>query len=152
MDWGSLAGLVIAIAGLVFGQTIESGHLKSLMQPAAFVVVMLETTGAMLLQTELKLFIKGLRMLRWVFVHPEDDRKNWRKELTSGASSHAKKAFYRCNALSASPDNPDSNIRNSSPPMHARKCDAATFCRRSATCCSKWLPTACPCASLIHLK
>ncbi|SDK30356.1 chemotaxis protein MotA [Methylophilus rhizosphaerae] len=75
MDWGSLAGLVIALAGLVLGQTIEGGHLKSLMQPAAFAVVVLGTVGAVLLQTELKLFIKGVRMLRWVFVRPQDDRQ-----------------------------------------------------------------------------
>ena len=75
MDWGSLAGLAIALAGLVLGQTIEGGHLKSLMQPAAFTVVVLGTIGAVLLQSELKLFIKGVRMLRWVFVRPQDDRQ-----------------------------------------------------------------------------
>ena len=31
MDWGSLAGLAIALAGLVIGQTIEGGNLHSLM-------------------------------------------------------------------------------------------------------------------------
>lgn len=75
MDWGSLAGLLIALSGLVLGQMIDGGHLNSLLQPAAFVVVMLGTTGAVLLQTELSLFITGLRMVRLVFVLPVDDRK-----------------------------------------------------------------------------
>lgn len=75
MDWGSLAGLIIALSGLVLGQTIEGGHLKSLLQPAAFTVVMLGTVGAVLLQTDLKLFLKGLRLLRGVFIRPQDDRQ-----------------------------------------------------------------------------
>jgi chemotaxis protein MotA len=102
MDWGSLAGLIIALAGLVLGQTLEGGHLKSLMQPAAFMVVMLGTIGAVLLQTEFNLFIKGVRMLRWVFLRPEDDRQKlalrinqWsqqaRKESVLSLESHIKR-------------------------------------------------------------
>ncbi len=90
MDWGSLAGLAIALAGLVIGQTIEGGNLHSLMQPAAFIVVMLGTMGAVLLQTELKLFFKGLRMLRWVFIKPQDDRAKLAQRINLW-SQHARK-------------------------------------------------------------
>lgn len=75
MNWGSLAGLLTALGGLVLGQWIEGGNLQSLMQPAAFTVVILGTLGAVMLQSDLRVFVKGLRMAREVFVTREDDRQ-----------------------------------------------------------------------------
>ena len=33
MDWGSLAGLLLAIGGIVAGQMLDGGHARSLVQP-----------------------------------------------------------------------------------------------------------------------
>lgn len=75
MDWASVAGLVLAIASIVFGQVLEGGKLASLVQPAAFVIVFIGTTGAVLLQSNSGQFNRGVRMLRWVFRPPPDRRK-----------------------------------------------------------------------------
>ena len=74
MDWASVAGVVLALAGLLVGQSLEGGKLGSLIQPAAFAIVVVGTLGAVLLQTRLRTFLRGMQMLRWVFVPPRDER------------------------------------------------------------------------------
>lgn len=70
MDWGSVAGLVLALVGILGGQLLEGGHLASLVQPAAFVIVVIGTLGAVLLQSGLVPFVRGARMVVWVFLPP----------------------------------------------------------------------------------
>lgn len=74
MDWGSLGGLSLALIGILAGQAIEGGHASSLIQPAAFLIVVFGTVGAVLLQTRLNSFILGIKMLQHVFSPPHDDR------------------------------------------------------------------------------
>ena len=74
MDWSSVIGLALALAGLLVGQALEGGKMASLLQPAAFAIVIIGTFGAVLLQTRLRTFVRGLEMLRWVFLPPADTR------------------------------------------------------------------------------
>jgi chemotaxis protein MotA len=74
MDWSSLGGLAIGLLGILFGQAIEGGKIGSLVQPAAMLIVVCGTFGAVLLQTNGRNFINGLLMIRQVFSPPEDDR------------------------------------------------------------------------------
>lgn len=73
MDWGSLAGLLLAVGGIVAGQMLDGGHARSLMQPAAFLIVVVGTLGAVMLQCGLRNVIQALRMARFAFVPPADD-------------------------------------------------------------------------------
>ena len=75
MDWASVAGVVLAIAGIIIGQNLEGGKLTSLLQPAAFAIVVIGTFGAVMLQTRFKTLLRGLRMLRMVFAPPPDTRQ-----------------------------------------------------------------------------
>lgn len=75
MDWASVAGLLLALAGILFGQALEGGKLMSLLQPAAFIIVFVGTLGAVLLQSRNDQFIRGAKMLAWVFRPPPDQRK-----------------------------------------------------------------------------
>ena len=76
MDWGSLAGIALALIGILFGQAIEGGKVDSLLQPAAFFIVFFGTVGAVLLQTKPKAFILGIAMSKRIFRPPVDDRKS----------------------------------------------------------------------------
>jgi chemotaxis protein MotA len=77
VDWASLAGLILVVVGILFGQLIEGGRLSSLIQPAAFVIVVVGTVGAVLLQSRMATFIRGIRMMKWIVTLPEDtSRKN----------------------------------------------------------------------------
>lgn len=82
MDWASLAGLLLGLAGVLSGQAIEGGNLNSLLQPAAFVIVMIGTLGAVLLQSGVKSFRRGVSMLRWIFVPPPDKNPTLSQEIT----------------------------------------------------------------------
>jgi chemotaxis protein MotA len=73
VDWASLAGLALALAGILSGRLLEGGHLGSLLQPAAFAVVVVGTCGAVLLQSGMPSFVRGAKMARWIFVPPPDD-------------------------------------------------------------------------------
>lgn len=90
MDWSSLGGIGIALIGILFGQAIEGGHVGSLVQPAAFMIVICGTFGAVLLQTDAKSFITGVLMVRHVFVTPTDDRQALAKSI-NGWSTFARK-------------------------------------------------------------
>ncbi|HEY0847036.1 MAG TPA: flagellar motor protein [Noviherbaspirillum sp.] len=82
MDWASLAGLLLALAGILSGQALEGGNIDSLVQPAAFVIVVIGTLGAVLLQSGMKSFLRGISMLRWVFAPPPDKSRSLSQEVT----------------------------------------------------------------------
>ncbi|MDB5748471.1 MAG: flagellar motor protein [Massilia sp.] len=81
MDFASLIGLALAIAGLFVGHTLDGGRFASLFQPAAFAIVVVGTFGAVLLQSEARTFRRGMHMLRWVFVPPKDTRQPRSREI-----------------------------------------------------------------------
>jgi chemotaxis protein MotA len=72
MDWGSLTGLILGISAILFGQWLEGGHIGSLIQPAAFVIVVGSTFGAVLLQNGYSNLMRGIHMLGTAFVPHTD--------------------------------------------------------------------------------
>jgi chemotaxis protein MotA len=82
VDFASLIGLGLALAGLLVGHTLDGGRFASLIQPAAFAIVVVGTFGAVLLQSEARTFNRGMRMLRWVFFPPNDKRQPLSREIT----------------------------------------------------------------------
>lgn len=71
MDRGSLIGLGLAGVAILGGQAMEGGQISLFLQPAAFVIVVIGTLGAVLLHHPLPVFMRGLRMAKWVFRPPE---------------------------------------------------------------------------------
>lgn len=70
MDRISLVGITLGVAAIVLGQVIEGGHISSLVQPTAFLIVIGGTLGAVMLQSPVRVFRDGMRMARWVFRPP----------------------------------------------------------------------------------
>ena len=81
MDLASLLGLALALAGIAVGHTLDGGRLSSLAQPAAFAIVVVGTLGAVLLQSQRASFLRGVRMLAWVFRTPPDARPGLAREI-----------------------------------------------------------------------
>ncbi len=70
MDVISILGLLIGLAAILGGQLLEGGHVSSLLQPTAFVIVMGGTFGAVMLQSPFPVFLRGMAMAKWVFAPP----------------------------------------------------------------------------------
>ncbi len=73
MDKTSIFGLLLGLGAILAGQLLEGGHLGSLFQPTAFLIVMGGTAGAVMLQSPLPIFLRGINMLKWVFIPPAND-------------------------------------------------------------------------------
>jgi chemotaxis protein MotA len=82
MDWGSVAGLLLALTGIIVGQALEGGSPASLVQPASFVIVVFGTLGAVLLQSTLADFKSAMHKLALVFMAQVDDRNELLSRIT----------------------------------------------------------------------
>lgn len=70
MDKISIAGLALGLIAILGGQYLEGGSVGSLVQPTALLIVLGGTLGAVLLQSPLHVFKRGVAMARWVWVPP----------------------------------------------------------------------------------
>ena len=70
MDKSSIAGVLIAIAGIVAGLLMEGGRLGQVLQPTAALIVFGGTLGAVLLQFPLTTVFGAFRAVPHIFVAP----------------------------------------------------------------------------------
>ncbi len=73
MDKISFFGLILGISAIVGGQILEGGHVGSLAQPTALLIVLGGTMGAVMLQSPYAVFARGIRMVGWVWYPPVVD-------------------------------------------------------------------------------
>lgn len=74
MDRLSLIGAVLALVALLVGAMLKGAGLGSLWSPAAFVIVIVGTVAAILLQTNMDTFKRSMKIAKWVFKPPQADR------------------------------------------------------------------------------
>jgi chemotaxis protein MotA len=75
MDILSVLGIILSVVAIVGGQHLEGGHLSSLIQGTAFLIVMGGTVGAVMLQFPLPIFLKALGGIGMVFGNVHVDMK-----------------------------------------------------------------------------
>ncbi len=75
MDEISIAGLAIGAIAILGGQLLEGGHIGSLVQPTALLIVLGGTLGAVLLQSPFHVFKRGMQMAKWVWFPPVIEQK-----------------------------------------------------------------------------
>ncbi len=73
MDTSSLIGLALALIAVLGTQAIEGGALSLYLQPAAFLIVVLGTLSAVVMQNPWPTLKHGFRMTRWLLHPPDDD-------------------------------------------------------------------------------
>ena len=71
VDYSSLIGIAVALAGIIGGQLLEGGAVGSLLQGAAFLIVLGGTAGAVMVQSPARVFLRGVRMAKWAVLPPE---------------------------------------------------------------------------------
>lgn len=81
MDKTAVIGIALSLAALAGGQYIEGGQLSALVQPAAFMIVVCGTIGALLLQTPWPILRQGIVLCKWLAVPPQPDKKKLRDQL-----------------------------------------------------------------------
>lgn len=83
MDKISVLGLLIGVVAIIGGQLLEGGHVASLSQPTALLIVLGGTMGAVMLQSPYATFVRGVRMVRWVWYPPDVDYLQLIKQVSS---------------------------------------------------------------------
>lgn len=73
MDILSIVGLALAAVAILGGQMIEGGTVGSLLQFAAFLIVIGGTLGAVMLQSPMSTFLQGIKLARWIVAPPRVD-------------------------------------------------------------------------------
>ncbi|RMH36158.1 MAG: flagellar motor protein [Nitrospirae bacterium] len=75
MDILSILGIIVALASILVGQALEGGHVGSILQLTAFLIVIGGTIGAVMLNYPLPIFMKALGSLSLVFGNVHVDVK-----------------------------------------------------------------------------
>lgn len=83
MDKISVLGLLLGVVAIIGGQLLEGGHVASLSQPTALLIVLGGTMGAVMLQSPYATFVRGVRMVRWVWYPPVVDYLQLIKQVSS---------------------------------------------------------------------
>lgn len=83
MDKISILGLLLGVIAIVGGQILEGGHVGSLSQPTALLIVLGGTMGAVMLQSPYATFVRGVKMVRWVWYPPVVDHQQLIKQIAS---------------------------------------------------------------------
>jgi len=71
MDMMTIAGVILAGISIIGGNYLEGGHLSSLLLPVAFLIVGGGTLACLLVQTPLDIFMKALKLTRWMIFPPK---------------------------------------------------------------------------------
>lgn len=83
MDKISVLGLLFGIVAIIGGQLLEGSHIASLSQPTALLIVLGGTMGAVMLQSPYATFMRGMRMVRWVWYPPVVDHQQLIKQISN---------------------------------------------------------------------
>lgn len=75
MDIATILGMVLAFGSIIGGQALEGGHLGSIVQLTAFVIVLGGTIGAVCVQNPLPVVLKGVSLLSLGILDPKHDNK-----------------------------------------------------------------------------
>ncbi len=73
MDIASIAGIILALVGILGGMMIEGGNPMEIVKPTAAMIVIGGTAGACMLQFPLSIFIAACKSIVKVFLHKGHD-------------------------------------------------------------------------------
>lgn len=82
MDILSIVGLFLGVGAVIASMLLDGGNVFALLQLSAFVVVFGGSLAAVCLQTNLSVFLGGLKMAMWVVIPPKDDRADMLRQIT----------------------------------------------------------------------
>jgi len=81
IDLASIIGIVIGVMTILVGQSLEGGHVTSILQPTAALIVLGGTFGACLLQYKISVVFASFRAVVKVFLDPKTDNREVIREI-----------------------------------------------------------------------
>ncbi len=81
MDILSIVGILLGLVAILGGSILKGSGLAALWNPAAFVIVILGTFAAVLLQVQLRVFLHAIGISRWVLLPPTMDGEKLIKQV-----------------------------------------------------------------------
>ncbi|HXJ92338.1 MAG TPA: flagellar motor protein [Terriglobia bacterium] len=85
MDKGTIGGLLLALAGIIGGLTLEGGNINQILQPTAAMIVLGGTLGAVLVSYPLPTVLASFKRLSSVFLERSRNLESVIEEIVSYA-------------------------------------------------------------------
>ncbi|WP_313952747.1 flagellar motor protein [Accumulibacter sp.] len=99
MDRISVLGLLFGFLAIVGGQILEGGHLASLSQPTALLIVVGGTLGAVMLQSPYATFLRGIRMAKWILRPPVVNPRQVIQQITGWSQVSRREGLLALDAV-----------------------------------------------------
>lgn len=109
MDILSLIGIVLGLVAILGGAVAKGSSLEALWNLAAFLIVVVGTLGAALIQARTPVFLHALRIFAWAFVPPRLDTEEMIERLVEWSQLSRKEGLLGLETLSE--EEPDPFIR-----------------------------------------
>src|SRR5437016_3116730 len=94
MDLATILGIVLGVGGIILGQVLEGGHIGSLVQATAGIIVFGGTFGAVMVATPMSDLKTGMKLLKMAFLNTKgDDTEKVIKELIEAAQIARKESI-----------------------------------------------------------
>jgi chemotaxis protein MotA len=93
MDILTIAGIILALGAILGGQVLEGGHIGSIMQATAFLIVMGGTIGAVMVNYPMAIFMKGMANTKMVFFNVHVDSKSMIAQIVELATLSRKQGL-----------------------------------------------------------
>jgi chemotaxis protein MotA len=106
LDKASLAGIILALGGVLAGLLLEGGNLGQILQPTAAIIVFGGTFGAVMLQFPLAVIVLAFRQLGLVFVNPHRDSEAMIHQLVQYAQKARREGIVSLDAELSQIENP----------------------------------------------
>jgi chemotaxis protein MotA len=106
LDSATLLGLLLAFGGILVGNALEGGHLSSIVQPTAALIVFGGTIGAVLVSFPMHVVMAGVKALPRLFVNRGADARALLDEILRFAQKARKEGIIALESEAKSASDP----------------------------------------------
>jgi len=99
MDILSILGLLIGFGAIIVGQYLEGGHLDTILNAVALLIVLGGTLGAVMLQTPMNTFLRALKMTVWIFKPPQQSAQRLLSKILDWNQIARREGLLRLEAM-----------------------------------------------------
>jgi len=106
VDILSILGLLVGFGAILGGQHLEGGHLETILNAVAFLIVLGGTLGAVMLQTPLKTFLRALKIVSWIFIPPKMSAEETLDKILGWNQVARKEGLVRLESIAQDEEDP----------------------------------------------